>query len=756
MWAHSVNAFGRRHPLADHLRGTAALARSFAEPIGFGDLAWWAGLVHDGGKAWCEWQAKLLRVEATKGRVGLDHKSFGVHLARRHGLTPVEHVVAGHHGGLSNRAHVGDLLGGDTAEQSANAIRWGDAERVLRCEVPEIFTNVPDLPAEFGDDADPLVRDFAVRMLFSCLVDADVLDTQAHVLGVDSPRLAPALDASMLLERFLRRREVYLTERGKDRGSSPMDELRELVFHAALTAAMSEAPLARMTAPTGAAKTIAAAAYGLRHAAAFGKRRVIVAVPFVTITEQNAAVYRQLLDDDEDVTPTVLEHHSSVDLDPVERAGGRYDWRRLAAENWDAPFVVTTTVQLFESLFGCKPSRMRKVHRLANAVIVLDEVQALPHRLLPPIADALRVLTQRFGATVLLSSATQPELGALRPLHDLAAPEVVPDPADVFRRARRVKWKWRVKDRPTLTEIAAEALGYRQVLVVANTVRNTRTVFEYARDAADAEVLVVHLSTGMCPAHRRRVLAEVRQRLAADGSVFLASTSLIEAGVDLDFPVVFRAVAPPDSQAQAAGRCNRDGRLGAEGGLVVVFDPVDGGVPPSYRKQVETARRFVGDGPNQTDPEDIKTLRRYFPALYRALGVEGPNSPARSIEDARKKFDFVTVTDGPFEHGRGKRNREKAFRLINDDTVPIVVPYGDNDERDTVERAIAALTGPAPDRDDWRRLQPYVTMLRRDTAQKPDVAALTEPVVGDLLRWRGEYDDGFGLVLEPREEDFIL
>ncbi len=750
MWAHSVNVHHRRHRLEDHLRGTAALARAFAEPCGLGDLAWWAGLVHDGGKAWCEWQAKLLRVEATGQRVGLDHKSYGVQLARQYGLSPVEWAVAGHHGGLTCRATVNDLFGEDAdAEAALRGGPWADADHVLRSLVPEAFSRVPALSSDFAAGADWMVRDFALRMLYSCLVDADALDTEAHRSGLEAPRQGAGLDAPLLLDRFLERRRLFLERRAV----SPMDGLRESVFAAAMSAAVTGERLLRMTAPTGAAKTIAAAGFALRHAAVFDRRRIIVAVPFITITEQNAAVYRALLNDADDATPVVLEHHSNVDLDRVAGSASR-TWHRLAAENWDVPFVVTTTVQLFESLFGRRPSQLRKVHRLANSVIVLDEVQALPHQLLPQVADALRILTERFGATVLLSSATQPALESLGPLQQLPACEVVPDPVAVFARARRVRYQWRTTPRPALADVVGEALGHRQVLMVVNTVRDARVAFEQARERAGAGVRMVHLSTGMCPAHRRAVLGEVKGWLADGVPLCLVSTSLVEAGVDIDVPVVFRAVAPPDSLAQAAGRCNREGLLGPAGGLVVVFDPCDGGMPPSYTTQVEKARLYFG--PDRADPEDVSALERYFRDLYRTLGVEDPGSASKTIERHRRRWDFVGVTDGPVKpNGRG-RDRTKAFRLILEDTVPVAVPYGTPGERRVVQEALATLRGPDPDREAWRRIQPYVTTVRRATAQQPEIAALTAPVVGDLLEWCGEYDDGFGLVLQPRGEDYIL
>jgi len=475
-------------------------------------------------------------------------------------------------------------------------------------------------------------------------------------------------------------------------------------------------------------------------------------VPFITITEQNAGVYRRFLDPGEPgEQPVVLEHHSHVDFD----SGSAEDrWRRLAAENWDAPFVVTTTVQLFESLFARRPSRMRKVHRLANSVIVLDEVQALPHALLVPLADALRLLAGHFGATVVLSSATQPELWSLGPLRDVPARDIVEDPVPLFRALRHARFEWWLKPRPSLEDVARRAAGETGgALVVVNTVKDARTVFATLRASAGSDAVVRHLSAAMCPAHRQHVLGEVRERLAARLAVLLVSTQLVEAGVDVDVPVVYRAVAPADSLWQAAGRANREGRLGDGGGRVVVFDPADGGMPGSYRTQVGTALRHFG--PGKPDPDDLATLGRYYRDLYRSVGVESRTGRGVTIQRHREAMDFLAVADGPEREAGGARDRSLAFRMIDDDSVPVVVAYGAAGQRQMVAEAVARLRDPdAADRRWLRVLQPYTVPVRQATAARPEVAAMLRPIAGDLSEWAGGYDDA-GLVLEPSGEEPI-
>jgi len=387
------------------------LSRRLGEACGAGDLCEALGLLQDAGKAWPQWKRRLLEVESRSGRdgrVGVPHKQLGTRLLTRR-AGPASVCVLGHHGGLEEY--------GDFKKEALAPLTEDDqgTRAALVAEAPEVAPLLEDsealLPAAWRSSR--LVLEMGTRLAFSALVDADHLDTAAHFDCLDRPRVRDTADMAALLARFQARRAALLA----GRPPSPIDDLRAEVYEAAVAAAVGRPGIYRLPAPTGAGKTMTAAAFGLHHAARHGKARVIVAVPYITITEQNAAVYRSLLGGD-----VVLEHHSAVEQD--ERRA------RLGAENWDSPFVVTTTVQLFDSLFGRKPSRCRKLHRLANAVVVLDEVQALPADLLLPILDGLRLLSEHFGTTVLLTSATQPSfqrLSVWAPLQDRIT-EVIPRP----------------------------------------------------------------------------------------------------------------------------------------------------------------------------------------------------------------------------------------------------------------------------------------------------------------------------------------
>jgi CRISPR-associated endonuclease/helicase Cas3 len=454
-------------------------------------------------------------------------------------------------------------------------------------------------------------------------------------------------------------------------------------------------------------------------------------MPFITITEQNAAVYRDLLGSE-----VVLEDHSNVE-DGEERD-------RLGGENWDSPFVVTTTVQLFDSLFGRKPSRCRKVHRLANAVIVLDEVQALPTDLLLPILAALRQLCEHFGATVLLTSATQPSFQRLSAWKHLngAITEVIPDRANLASRMRRVRYEWNLDPLQKSAQVADEICGQRQALVVMNTVDDARRMYRLLVDRGAGQV-IRHLSTRMCPAHRGTVLAEIRGLIDTGDPVLLVSTQLIEAGVDVDFPVVFRALAPADSLQQAAGRANREGRY-HDPGRVMIFHASDTSTPRSYRTSV--AQTILHFGPHRADPDDLTALDRYYSGLFAILDLENARR-GTTIRRNCSGLNFRSVADGPLRDPgatgtvRGGRDRGLAFRMLDDDNTPVVVTASDY----AAQLADELRTGSGSVREVLRALQPYIVGLPTRIAERPEVRTLLVPVTGDLMQWRGEYDPAVGI-----------
>jgi len=732
----------------DHLRGTAELARRFGAPFGGGEVAYWLGALHDVGKAGCDWQERLGVVAPAGGAVGIDHKSLGTRVAYERGLGGFAGAIFGHHGGLVDTPRLRKSFEKRLADTRENAI---SAERELPSLLPDLPERLDDLvPPDWRTD--PLVGEIALRLCYSALVDADSLDTSAHFRGLSTPQVRPDADFAQLYEVFEKRRAEELA----GRGVTPVSSLRERVYADCLTAAAGDGGVFRLGAPTGAGKTIASGGFALRHAAIHGLSRVIVAVPFLTITDQNADVYRRLLDAD-GAEPVVLEHHSQVDFDDP-RAGR---WARLASENWDAPFVVTTFVRLFESLYARKPSAMRRVHRLANSVIVLDEVQALPHAMLVPILDGLRLLVRHFGTTVLLSSATQPSFWALDEFRDVPCTDLIHDTPKLVSALRRVKYGWQLDPKPTLADIADQAASEPAALVVVNTTRDAKVVFDRWRDAEPGGV-AWHLSTRMCPDHRRRVLGTVRERLARGERVLLVATQLIEAGVDVDFPVVFRAMAPADSLLQAAGRANREGRM-PQGGRVIVFAPEDGGQPPAYQTLVGcTGRQF---GPDKAEPDDVAALGRYYRDVYDMLNLADPQHVGQRIQQARQRWEFETVAEGPMDASTKSRERKLAFQMIRDDGVSVVTPQGAQtpELRRELEQLIVELRqAPVPDVATLRRLQPYTTNIHPSALRQPGVIALMRPILGvevkrgALVEWMGEYDAATGINLDPNLEMFVI
>jgi len=726
LWAHSANDQGHRHRLADHLRGTAELARPFGDAFGAGDLAWYLGLTHDVGKGARQWQQGLLGVEGIEGKaVGVDHKCSGTWLAQR-AAGQFAMCVFGHHGGLPSRAELRKVLEAATPELVS---AWEVTAAQVARLVPEISANAPaTLMPEWATKAwqdCPLAVDVLMRMVFSAVVDADFLDTEAHFKGARRPE--PSVPVGSLADRYEERRAKLLA----GRKPSPADQWRADVYTEAVAKALESPGMYRLAAPTGSGKTIASGGFAIRHAQVHGLRRVVVAVPFISITEQNAAEYRRLLDDPDN--RVVLEHHSGAELDSKDSTTAW--WRRLAAENWDAPFVVTTTAQLFQSLFDHRPAAMRKLHRLARSVIVLDEVQALPDRLLMPILSALRVLTERFGSTVLLASATQPSYWSLKPFKDLHVNDVISAPEPLYQQFRRVRYEWRVSPAPSLADIAAEVTDERQALVVVNTTSDSAAMHRLIDSQRPGSLgNCLHLSTRMTARHRHEVLEEARRLLDDDQPVVVISTQLIEAGVDVDFPLVYRAWAPADSLQQAAGRANRNARLPV--GRVVVFRPSDGGQPGDASYKAALAATEAHFGPGRADPDSIAELDRYYPKRYALQNLEQAGLGAE-IEKLRRELDFPSVAE--------------KFKLIDETTVPVAVRFAKTrKELDHFDKIVAQLRDGGPQaagiaRQLLRDLRPYLATIPKRLARQAQEHGWTEPIIGDLHEWKLPYHDARGI-----------
>lgn len=687
---------GDWHLLSKHLEGTGARAAGFLSPVGLAEFGEAAGLLHDLGKYTPEFQERL-----DGGGRRVDHATAGAQVAMtKYG--PVlgkllAFCIAGHHAGLADGAGGGGRI-------SALAER-------LKKEVPALdpvwkreiaLPRPPAIKMKPRDrDGAAFSRAFLTRMAFSALVDADYLDTEAYYDRLENRRrerggYPPLCDLSARLDAYLARR---FPARAEGEGAGTVNAPRAEVLAAAREKAENPPGLFTLTAPTGGGKTLSSLAFALRHAVRHGLARIVYVIPFTSIVEQTAAVFRDALGGGDDAD-FVIEHHGAFDEDRVGEREAR-DKLRLAMENWDAPIVVTTAVQFFESLFANRPSRCRKLHNIANGVVILDEAQTLPLQLLRPCVAALDELARNWRTSVVLCTATQPALaeddgfpGGFRGVREIA-----PDPKGLRRRLERTRVRHRgaVDD----AELAARLRESPSVLCIVNTRRHARELYESIKDSEGAK----HLSTCMCARHRRDVLDAVRARLRGGEPVRLVATSLIEAGVDIDFPVVWRAEAGLESIVQAAGRCNREGRL--EAGDVYVFEPAgaDGAKPPRLPEVAQRADVARGVLRRHDDPLSLDAIDDYFRNLYWIKEAElDAKGILREIEDRGDTFDF------PFE----KIARE--FRMIETTMAPVIVPYrGVSGDDRAVDRLVEELKRVERPGRIARRLQSW-------TAQVPERA----------------------------------
>jgi len=540
-FAHSSGAADQTtwHLLSEHLDGTGRRAAAFLAAVGCAELAQAAGLLHDLDKYSREFQGRL---HGDQSRV--DHSTAGAKIAQARYGPPLGKVlafcIAGHHAGLANGVEDGHTraLHGRLEQEFGSGLPVLDDAWQREVALPPVIR--PPLLKSRNQEGVGFSIAFFTRMLFSALVDADYLDTEAYFasLGGESPLRGdhpPLADLQRRLDR-------HLEELTSSAESSAVNDLRGSVLSHALLSADLAPGLFSLTVPTGGGKTLASLAFALRHAVRHGLRRVIYVIPFTSIVEQTAQVFRDALGDDG--AGFVLEHHSAFGEETRACREAR-DKLRLAMENWDAPVVVTTAVQFFESLFACRPSRCRKLHNIINSVVILDEAQTLPLALLRPCVAVLDELARNYHSSIVLCTATQPALSEPEFRDGFeGVREIAPDPPGLYRALERV----RVHKPETLDDatLAARLRATDQVLCIVNTRRHAQALY----GAISKERGARHLTTLMCAKHRSAVLADLRLDLKEGKPIRLVATSLIEAGVDVDFPVVYRATVGLDSIAQ--------------------------------------------------------------------------------------------------------------------------------------------------------------------------------------------------------------
>ncbi|MBF0292331.1 MAG: CRISPR-associated endonuclease Cas3'' [Nitrospinae bacterium] len=679
------------HKLEDHLNGVAELAARFAADFNSEELARLAALWHDLGKYSGEFQQKIRRetgydvdahIEGAPGRV--DHSTAGaIHAINKfgdHGRI-LAYLIAGHHAGLP------DWYSADSGGKALSA-RLDQPElldRALKQSVPQdlLTQDKPTFSVAGGG------KGFAlwVRMLFSCLVDADFLDTEAFM---DESR-AIARQGYPTLKEMLPTFNLHMEDKAVKAEQTPVNSIRADVLRQCREQAASAPGIFSLTVPTGGGKTLSSLAFALEHAIKHGKNRIIYAIPYTSIIEQTADVFRDVF---KSLPDAVIEHHSN--LDPNEETSKS----RLAAENWDAPLIVTTNVQLFESLFAARTSRCRKLHNLVNSVVVLDEAQLIPPEFLQPILDTLNLLAAHYRVTFVFSTATQPALNTVKDTFGRttrrglnSVHEIIAKVNELYADLERVEVTLPADlNQPgNWDELAKEIAQHDSALAIVNTRKDCRELHQKMPEGT------LHLSALMCGEHRSSVIAEIKQRLKDGIPTRVISTQLVEAGVDLDFPVVYRALGGLDSIAQAAGRCNREGKLGdgEAKGKVVVFVPPKPAPRGLLRFGEDSTKDVLHDRPS--NPLERSLFNRYFD-----LFLSKPNLDKYGIADLLKvgskgEVQFRTAAD--------------KFRLIDDrETQSVFVRY--NKESDDL---INLLKSAGPERWLMRKLQRYsVTLYRHD------------------------------------------
>ena len=686
-------------PLEAHLKNVAALSESFAAAFHAEAAGKLLGFVHDLGKSRRSFADYLLRCNglSDENYDSSDHTHSGAGACYLKGAVRnfghfLAYCVAGHHAGLPDGSSASGAASLESRLDKESAVLAEDDVRQWLKENASILAQLTSaLPSQWLlTKADMALW---IRMLFSCLVDADFLDTENFMTPGRSGLRGQYPELAELSARFF----ACLNRKQQSSPATAVNRVRAEIRNQCELMAAAPPGIFSLTVPTGGGKTLSGMAFAFKHALKYHKRRIIYVIPYTSIIEQTSAVLRDFLDED-----NVVEHHSNFD---PERATLRAN---LAAENWDAPVVVTTSVQFFESLFACRPSRCRKLHNIADSIVILDEVQLLPPHLLHPCKEVIRQLSKNYGTTFVMSTATQPYFP------DLEITEIIPENMKLFERLKRVDIAIPPQPFPRQNwdEVASELLKYRQVLCIVNTREDCRRLYEKMPDGT------IPLSALMCGSHRSEVIAEIKQRLANGSALRVVATNLVEAGVDIDFPVVFRAYTGLPSIMQSAGRCNREGKLDSRG-KVFVFMPPDVSPVGDLRKAEETLTELLG-GPEKVSPDDPASYPRFFENFYL------------KINDCGTGFDELLVkkvTDGIIQF----REAAEKFRMIDDSrSRPLIVRYGENDV------LIGQLREHGPSRELMRKLQRSTVNIASD-------------IMTEFLRrhWAEEVHPGVFVQLHP-------
>jgi CRISPR-associated endonuclease/helicase Cas3 len=680
-YAHSANKEGKCQLLSEHLINVADMASKFAEIFASSDWAYNIGILHDLGKISPDFQEK--RIITTSKEI-IDHSTAGAVYADEKFKVigkVIAYCIAGHHAGLPDW----------NSERTANAALSVRLDKKANKKAKEIFDRIKDYKDYINNNsiklrdnlAPPKLNDTGkdlhflhlwIRMLYSCLVDADFLDTEKHFNEDKSKNRGRFDSISKLSEKFFN----YMSVEFAKPNETPVNQIRSEVRSHCEESSTKKEGFWELSAPTGSGKTLSSMAFAFKHAVKFHKERIIYVIPYTSIIEQTSSVLKEILGSD-----NIIEHHSNIDTDKETEE------MRFACENWDAPIIVTTHVQFFESLYAAKSSRCRKLHNIVNSIIILDEVQMLPPNLLEPCVDALKQLVNNYKTTVLFSTATQPALPGIDKIE-----KIIPGSKRLHDKLKRVNYVF-LEDHFSDWESVCEKLkNHKQVLCVVNTRKDCYELYNKLKKLVP-DGTVLHLSALMCPEHRTEKIDEIKEKLKENAEVRVISTQLIEAGVDIDFPVVYRAFAGIPSIIQTAGRCNREGkRKPAEEAKVFIFMPPSKLPQGLLSKAADVTRNMMGSEDFQIDKED--TSRKFYEEFYKSVNSTGG--------EWLKSLLIKNACNGEFQFSTAA----KEFQIIDDKcNRAVIVRYCKSNELINDLRCSLTCNPGRVNREKMRKLQRY-------------------------------------------------
>ena len=721
-YAHSLEGRPQEEwqKLSEHLKNVANLAKQFAEPIGIRELAYLAGLLHDLGKYQPEFQ-KYLSEGGKRGSV--PHSVWGAGFARIHKMDEIAFVIDGHHKGLPNKSD----LKNDTEAFKRNEIPGFD--NVVKTFLSDNNITENELAISKIEPQEAMQRELLIRYLFSALTDAVWLNTEAYFKIDESKN---RVSQSLKIDELIHKLEKELSSKSKN---GEINQLRNQMRELVLKKADMPCGFYSLNLPTGVGKTLISMAWALKHAKEHKLKRILIVLPYINIIDQTAHILKDIFGEE-----WVLEHHSAYNenetaaqndeynLDPIKKR------KVLACENWDYPIIVTTTVQFFESLFSNKRSKCRKIHNMAESVVIFDEVQSLPKEILLPTLSMLKNIQKVMNTSFLFCTATLPAFEKRDKFNgiDTIYP-LVDNPLEVFNKTKRVDYNLLQKldliDINTLMNAVSES--GTSVLVIFNTKKATLKFYELAMQNSRFWERCYHLSTAMCPSHRFLNIEAIKNDLDTNKKIIVSSTQLIEAGVDFDFPCVFREMAPLESIIQSAGRCNREGKL-PNNGKVYLFQLQKSSMPDkTYKACADYTKSLIQDNLSKLDRHNF--FQEYYSRVVNLFIEPDKNN----IIQAQEGFNFETVND--------------SYRLIQHKTEGLYIYNYNNDSK----RLFHSIENKDfLSRDDYRKMQMFTVQVFNNFLFKNE--GIYKKMPQEFFVWYGNYDYNTGISVKPIEADKLV